>query len=202
MAAALPAVVSDLDPRLQQNFDALLRIASPTLVTAIPTVDLYDGMECYYLADSTNGVVWHFKYRQGSASAYKWEFVGGPAITVYGSGSGSGQQGTSYATLGTAATSLTVPLAGDYILEHGADLAADSGTAYQSLLVGATAAADADAVLNGGATPSFYGSVARVLTKAGLAASTTLATRYRGSGALINIYVTRPWLAATPVRVG
>jgi hypothetical protein len=54
-------------------------------VTALP-LGIADGQECYYLASDTNGVVWHLKYRSGSASSYKWEYVGGPPLSVESAG--------------------------------------------------------------------------------------------------------------------
>src|SRR4030095_11342304 len=46
------------------------------LVSALPGSP-FDGQEIYYLADATNSVIWHLRYRAGSSSAYKWEFIGG-----------------------------------------------------------------------------------------------------------------------------
>jgi hypothetical protein len=40
----------------------------------------FDGQEFSLVVDATNGVVWRFKYNAGSASAFKWEFIGGGAI--------------------------------------------------------------------------------------------------------------------------
>lgn len=54
------------------------------LVTSLPANPV-DGQEIYFLADSTNGIIWHLRYRVASS---KWEYVGGPQ-TVRGRVNGS-----------------------------------------------------------------------------------------------------------------
>jgi hypothetical protein len=41
---------------------------------------LVDGQEIELELDEPRGIYWRFRYRAGSASAYKWEFVGGPPL--------------------------------------------------------------------------------------------------------------------------
>lgn len=76
-----------------------------------------DGDEAILQVDATNGIDWRFRYNAGSASAYKWEFVGGSPIEVYGS---FGQSSTAWAN--NAAMTLTVPRNGEYLLEVSATL--------------------------------------------------------------------------------
>jgi hypothetical protein len=45
-----------------------------------PPASPADGDLWFLPADATNGVIWMFRYRAASASAYKWEFVGGSAL--------------------------------------------------------------------------------------------------------------------------
>jgi hypothetical protein len=81
-------------------------------VTSLPP-DPVDGQEVIYVASAADGVLWHLKYNAGSASAYKWEFVGGGELA-------SGPLGdittasTGYVAL-TSGPSIVLPLAGDYI---------------------------------------------------------------------------------------
>lgn len=103
--------------RAFQYLDAKLDPIS-TVVTGLPsTWPTFDGSEVTYIADATNGVVWRFKYRATSASAFKWEFVGGnplrantvPFVTTT----------TNAATPGTwiniaGGVTITNPLAGDW----------------------------------------------------------------------------------------
>ena len=51
----------------------------PPLVAALPASPT-DGQEVRYLADAVNGVIWSLRYRAGSSSPYKWEFVGGSDV--------------------------------------------------------------------------------------------------------------------------
>jgi len=102
---------TDLQPRVAK--------AVPAFATSLP-VGAVDGQEIYYLADDANGVVWHLRYRATSASAYKWEFVGGAELMAVTSGV------VSFATTAGAPTTggptVTAPLAGDYRILFGADL--------------------------------------------------------------------------------
>jgi hypothetical protein len=42
----------------------------------------FDGQEYDYVADAANVVIWRFRYRGASASAHKWEFVGGSDLAA------------------------------------------------------------------------------------------------------------------------
>jgi hypothetical protein len=86
-------------------------LVSIATVTSLP-VGPVDGQETYYLADATNGVVWHLRYRAASASTHKWEFVGGASLLAGPSGSMS-TSGTASTPL-TAGPLITLPLTGDY----------------------------------------------------------------------------------------
>jgi hypothetical protein len=92
------------------------------VVSALPT-NPYDGQEVYYLASATKGVVWHLRYRAASASAYKWEYLGGAALTAQQTDLtgvfGTGTWGTLKQLAADSATnSIILPLAGDYELQH------------------------------------------------------------------------------------
>jgi len=90
---------------------ALVPITTP-IHTSLPSSPL-DGQVIDYLADSTNGIVWRLRYRSGSSSSYKWEFVGGSALSSQIMTS----EGTSSSTvvdLATVGPVITIPLAGDY----------------------------------------------------------------------------------------
>lgn len=101
--------VMDLDPRLRPA-------RSPSVVTALPP-NPKNGQVVYFLADATNGIVWTLKYRANSASAYKWEFVGGPRLYSKIGDKDTSRTTTSltYVALGDT-PSITVPLAGDYYI--------------------------------------------------------------------------------------
>jgi len=158
-----------------------------------------DGQEYDYVADATNGVIWHLRYRAASASAYKWEFVGGASLYAAVAASETTASGT-YVDLTTVGPAVTLPLAGDYDIEHGATLGA-SGTCYLSMsyAIGATAAVDADNVETSMGTSS-AAAVARQARKTALAAATALTAKYRISGTGPSF--SKRWLRVRPVRVG
>lgn len=67
-AAAIQALAVAVDPLLP-------------IVSATPPASPVDGMIWALVVDATKGIVWLFRYRAASASAFKWEFVGGPKLT-------------------------------------------------------------------------------------------------------------------------
>ena len=113
------------------------------LVSSLPASPV-DGQEIYYLADATNGVIWHLRYRASSASIYKWEYIGGSALHAQSSGGSSTSSGTF--SDGSDVCALTVPLAGQYDVEDfgcQAIFAANANTGCGlGLKVGAAAAFD------------------------------------------------------------
>lgn len=96
------------------------------VVTNVPTVTAlpgtpYDGQEIRLLVDATNGIVWHLKYRSGSASPYKWEFIGGsPLYNVLDTDNALGTV-TTYGDLANVGPSLTMPFVGDYDFTYNAN---------------------------------------------------------------------------------
>lgn len=170
-------------------------------VTALPATP-QDGMEIYYAADATNGVIWHLRYNGLSASAYKWEYVGGPPLFAEVE-TREALNSTTYAALTTAGPALTLPLAGDYDVEIGGRVEGTSATSdvFMSYDIGATGASDNDALQIFNGNTSIVGpSCARARRKTGLTA-VTLTAKYRSSAAS-GTAVGQRWLRATPVRVG
>jgi len=107
----------------------------PPLVSSLPGTPV-DGQEIYYLADPTNGVIWHLRYRAASASPYKWEFVGGSELRAW---VGTGDTTTS-PTLGnlvsTPGPTIFNPLVGDYLVRAGCQCGPAS--AIQNASIGLT----------------------------------------------------------------
>lgn len=88
-----------------------------------------DGDECYFIADATNGVIWHLRYNAGSSSAYKWEYLGGPPLISIVMNNETTNSAT-ITDLPTPGPSITVPRAGDYFYEGKVGVAPSAGTAY------------------------------------------------------------------------
>lgn len=206
--AKIRAVLLELQQILNAGIDVTNLAASFAVVTPIAVVSVLpgapiDGQEIFYLADATNGVVWHLKYRSASASAYKWEYVGGADLSAEVATS-EGTASLTYVDLTTAGPSITVPLAGDYDISHGfAGLhATNNGACYSSYTIGATAANDADLarVVQPSTNSSAQSSVSRMRRKTGISASSVIKQQYRTSTGTATFQ--DRWLRVLPVRVG
>lgn len=201
------------DEAVQGNFDRIKTEWPPAIyapggtVTSLPTVG-QDGQVVRYLADDTNGVVWTFRYRAASASSYKWEFVGGPALVDTATGS-STRTNTAYGALADSdGPSVTLPLAGDYDVSFGAqELSSNTNGQPVYISVGTSAPADdASAVVaynynaTGANRDDLTISVARSVRLTGLASAAAVAAYYRaGTGAQVT--AKQRWLNVTPIRV-
>jgi hypothetical protein len=155
-----------------------------------------DGDEWVLPVDTANGVMWKFRYNALSASAYKWEFVGGsPLISEVATQEATGS--TTDVALTTAGPSIVIPRAGEYVVELGCKTSGGSAsTAVMSYDIGATPAADADSL----AVPHNVGDFAhgsRPRIKA--LAAVTLVAKYK-AGAGSDSFSDR-WFRVTPVRV-
>lgn len=211
MTLRLPYIISERfdSVGLQANFDKIARafpVGPQDVVQRRPTTTApaspVDGEDWFYLADDANGVVWHFKYRAGSGSDYKWEFVGGPPLSSAVVTTETTTSGT-YAALTTAGPSVTVPLAGDYIVEIGCNAQNDTANvrAAHSYDIGATGAVDDDSASHtaGAANPS---SVMSRRRHDGLAASTLIASKYKtGTATTTTATFRRRVMHVLPVRV-
>lgn len=170
--------------------------------------DPRDRDEVYVVVDDTNGVVWHFRYREGSASSYKWEFVGGPALsqTIKGNNTSAsdseGTASTTYTDLATPGPAVALPFEGDYMvqIEFNGNNGTDGGGNYMSYAIGGTAASDNDAIetFQSGAV-SVTAMHSRTKRKDGLTA-VTLTAKYKRNTAGTAAYWRR-FMSVTPVRV-
>lgn len=176
----------------------------PWYATSLPGSPV-DGQEVYYAADATNGVIWHLRYRAAQAAPYRWEFVGGPPLSVNLSQAEASTSGThnAYQDLNDGTFGATLPLAGVYIFEFGAYLAAPSViTGYVAVKFSAAEASDLNGVL---ATINVAGTFTVLHHKCPpitvAAASQLVSLRFRAlTNAVVNFG--RRHLTMTPVRVG
>jgi hypothetical protein len=178
--------------------------SAPARVTSLPGSPV-DGQEVYYVADATNGVIWHLRYNAGSASAYKWEFVGGPDLYAEVQ-TGEGTASATFADLATVGPSITVPLAGDYLVSIGVRINATTAAVYgrMSFAVGATAAAVNDSAeatsINGTSGLYDYMSAFQTTRKLAVAAAAAIVAKYNAGGATATFQNRR--LLVAPIRVG
>jgi hypothetical protein len=105
------------------------------IVTALPGSPV-DGQEIYYLADATNGIVWHLRYRAFQAngttpnpSAYKWEFLGGAPLRANVDTDQTFTAAATYVDAATVGPQITLPLAGDYTYHFNLNLYVSGQTA-------------------------------------------------------------------------
>jgi hypothetical protein len=178
-------------------------LANAPLVSALPGSPV-DGQECYYVADATNGVVWHLVYRAADASSYKWQFIGGPPLYAVVDTSQT-TNSNAYTALTTAGPSITLPLAGDYMIEIATFAQNTTAAAYATVMsydLGGTAATDADACQNVSSGQFDGANVTSVRRKTSLAAATAVVAKYRTNlAAAVGAWANRT-MKATPVRVG
>lgn len=119
------------------------------LVTTLPASPV-DAQEVYLQADATNGVIWELRYNAGSASAYKWEFIGGSPLYNEVTADDS-IDSTTYGEIATHGPAIPLPRIGDYDVTIGANfynLAAGTQQVYYSFaLSGVAGAVDGDAIV-------------------------------------------------------
>lgn len=174
-------------------------VSGPSYVTSLPGSPV-DGQEVYYAADATNGVIWHLRYRSGASGSYKWEFVGGSALTATVL-TAETRTNAAYGDLTTVGPSITNPLAGDYEISHGITASSSSESfILASLNIGGTISDNESVAVSGSSGATLYSSPARTVIKTGIAASTTIKQQYV-SGAHTGTFLRR-WLTVRPIRVG
>ena len=188
--------------KIIQASQLIVQTPNAPLVTSLPS-NAIDGQEVRYLADNTNGIIWNFRYRAGSSSAYKWEFIGGaPLVTQVDTDEGIVAGTTTYTALATAGPSITLALAGDYVISQGCRgyPFANNQSLHMSYDIGATPASDSDSVLLDCAS-GFGENGSRTKLKTGISANSAIVSKYKhtSSGAAANFAYR--WMTVTPVRV-
>lgn len=183
--------------------DLAVGAPAPVRVTALPA-GAVDGQEVYYVADATNGVLWHLRYNAGSGSAYKWEYVGGPPLTAEVATIQT-TNSNAYADLATVGPQLTLPLTGDYDFAFGAKVEGQvQNRARISPKLGASAAADSSSATIGVGNPAGQGqgsSISRHLRLTGRPAAEAVRLQYRVDIGGNTADFEFRWLRVTPVRV-
>jgi hypothetical protein len=185
------AQITDYRPRASLQSD----LGVP-FVTSLPTQP-YDGQVVDYDAGSA-GEVWRLRYVAAEAGSYKWYFVGGAPLNAYVATAES-TSSVSFTTLTTAGPSITVPLAGDYVVDLGSQIVpGPNNIALHSFAIGGASASDDNGVRQ---SDAIQGSASRRQVLTGLAASTSLASRYRNSNGASSTWLHR-FMMVTPIRVG
>ena len=97
---------------------SLITNGSSMYGTTLPSSPV-NGQEFYYVADATNGVIWHLRYNS-SEPTYKWEYLGGSSLTQQISTDESTNTQNAWVNLTTNGPSITLPRSGDYLVRYGA----------------------------------------------------------------------------------
>jgi hypothetical protein len=170
--------------------------------SATPPASPTDGD--YWLLPTSSGAPWMFVYDAGSASTYKWEFVGGPPLYASLAGSTAITPGGGWLDLD--GPRITAPRAGDYDLEAGATIYTHTGGS------GASHTVSLGVYTLGGGPATFQMFTGWLDTEyRALVAADRLLAVAAGSVFTPRYSVTAPagytsdarmrWLTATPVRI-
>lgn len=169
-----------------------------SIVTALPT-DADEGDQIVY-DTGTAGVRWHLVYDTSDGTTYPWLFIGGAPLLTRVTTSET-TTSASYAALSTAGPSVTVPLAGDYIVRiHSNTFNSGVATNYHSYDIGGTGAIDSNGIEGAVPSASYSHPGGAENLHTGVAASTAFVSKYKTTAGTATFrYRT---MAVTPVRVG
>lgn len=196
------------DPYVRRAFEQLAQqfpvgasgLASGLAGTVLPAAPI-NGQEYFYVADATNGVVWHLKYRAASASASKWEYVGGPPLFSEASGVATTVAAHNVYQDLAGGPSITVPLAGDYVAAY-SGRAVPATIGDDALATVTPTPTDTEAMVLNINTNLVYGAASRAATlKLAVAASTVMKLQYKCNANRAVAWQMRV-LTIVPVRVG
>lgn len=155
--------------------------------------------EVYLEVDATNGILWHLGYESGETT-YKWRFLGGSPLYSEVTTSESTASGT-YAALSTAGPSISLPVAGDYMVTPHVQInpaSVAAALASMSYDIGGTGAVDADRIVAGNpAANAMFADVSWPKRKQGLTA-VTLTSKYKATN---NSTFANRSLSVTPIRL-
>lgn len=153
-------------------------------------------------AVDANGTRWVFQYNAGSASAFKWEYIGGSALAAFVAAS-EATASAAYVDLATVGPSVTIARAGDYMIRHGLSVG-NGGNSGGGNAVAAVhkngVAFGLQAIGNVSAISGAFWSVGMLQKFTGLAAADVLKLMYSISNGVNSSFSNR-WLEVTPVRI-
>lgn len=187
------------------------------LVSKLPPIP-EDGQEIRFqnAAMEAQGVEWRLVYRAASASAHKWEFVGGNDLQAYKAGPNRITLASKEFVfqVATGSPTLTVPLTGDYYISFGPEylqLAIAKGAAMQLNMLAGTASLTAYTTTQVYVTPALSAGTDQFITSsqftrslgANIPASTGLVILCGGNDLTVELWQTGGYtISILPVRVG
>lgn len=155
-----------------------------------------NGQRWVLPVDTTNGVFWHFIYYTTLA---QWVFMGGSPLTAYS----QTPTGTTSAAYVTAGISVTCTRAGDYLVDLGASMGANTSASAGmiSYNIGATGASDNDAVGMGQSSGNNPISHHLRKPKTGIAASTVLLMQQKSLAGGSQFLPEKIFISIQPIKV-
>jgi hypothetical protein len=154
-------------------------------------------------AVDANGTRWAFQYNAGSASTFKWEFIGGPPVRSLVDTDESSVTVGAWFDLATVGPTVALARAGDYLTDFGADLYNSTNANGLGVLGVAEGAVAPDTPVSnfflGGI--NFDGMWTGRNRHNGIAAATTLRLRYWNSTAASTLHAVHRFLHVLPVRI-
>jgi hypothetical protein len=173
--------------------------ASIPLVTALPGSPV-DGQEII-LVDSLTAPTYQWRLRYVAAKASnRWIYIGGRPLYAEVP-TQEPTTSTVYTNLATIGPSLTPPVSGDYMVEHGCTVVGGGvGFVHHSYDIGATGAVDADSAQMVPTNSAGGNSIMRAQAKA-LVAAAALVSKYKCNSANTGSFRFR-WMRLTPIAVG
>ena len=181
----------------------ILNVGVLSIVSALPGSPV-DGQIIYYqnAAMAALGIVWPLRYRAAASGSYKWEAVGASPWWAEIKAQQDAAVGSAYVDFATAGPSITVPLAGDYVLEYSCFVSPPvNAGGYMSPRIGAVAASDGDSIgaTAGDATGLSVSSSTQII-KTGVALNALIKLQGRSITAVCGFDSRR--LSVRPIRVG
>lgn len=181
-------------------------LSTPTITYATTPPGAPANGDIWFAVDSTSAPTyqWQFRYNSGSASSFKWEFVGGSPATSFVQTIESTASGT-FVDLTTVGPAFTLPRAGDWLFEFGAQVInpGNSGNGNATVALYSTAGTT---TFGAGAVSNVFAVNGGILTmqeawrQASLSSGDLIKLRYNISNALSVSFQNR-WLKVTPIRV-
>lgn len=164
--------------------------------TTLPPAPV-DGQDYFYVADAGNNIVWHMKWR---AAASRWVYVGGPPLYANVDANEAGTATAAYQDLATIGPTVTVPVAGDYMVDMRSNGGGGTVTNWVVGLSvnGAAVVANEDMVATVPTTGGQIQFASRLLRRVGVPAAATLRMRYNPGSAVV-VSWSRRSLAVHPV---
>lgn len=181
-----------------------LPVQRPLLVSALPTAPS-DSEEVFFqnALMGEAGIVWHLRYRASSASAHKWEFVGGAALYAYSNNHAKAVAAETWEAI--SGPSVNAPLAGDYEIRHDVTMENSSAVSPVNMsgiaIAGAAPSEESQGTANPVDLTSGRSRVAVAYRQTGVSASQSLAQRYWANVAE-TLTISRAHLLIVPIRLG